>query len=504
MMAPRPTWPHRRTPQGPTIGVLGASAGGLAMGVRLKRAGFHDFVIFEKSAGVGGTWRDNTYPGAACDIMSHLYSFSFAPNPAWSRTYADQPEILAYLESIADRFGLRPHLRLATAVTEARWDDDANHWRLHTESGESHHVDILISALGMLNLPAVPNLVGLDGFAGNVFHSARWDHDHDLAGKRVAVVGTGASAVQFVPEIVERTERVHVFQRSPAWIVPKLLRPYTPEEIRRFRTVPGAGRRHRWQILAQLERNTSIHTADARTAERENWHHGHLRRQIPDDPDLRAALTPDYPIGCKRLLPSDTWFPALARPDVELVTTGIERVTRSGVRTVDGREREVDTIILGTGFRAGEYLAAVDVFGRDGRRLRDDWRDGAQAYLGMAVAGYPNLFVMYGPNTNQGGGSILFVLEAQARYITAAVRAMARRRLAHVEVRREIQDAFNARIQQAMDGTVWQGCDSYFRAPNGRITTQWPYPARRYWWETRRLRLGDYRTTRTPHPGASA
>jgi cation diffusion facilitator CzcD-associated flavoprotein CzcO len=347
----------------------------------------------------------------------------------------------------------------------------------------------------MLNLPAHPDIEGLGDFGGNLFHSARWDHDDDLTGKRVAVVGTGASAVQFVPEIAGRAGRVHVFQRSPAWIVPKALRPYTPEEIHRFRAVPGARRRHRWEILFQLERNTSVRTADARTAERESWHHAHLRRQIPDDPGLRAALTPDYPIGCKRLLPSNTWFPTLARPDVELVTAGIERVTRTGVRTVDGREREVDTIILGTGFRATEYLAAVDVHGRGGRRLRDDWRDGAEAYLGMTVSGYPNLFVMYGPNTNQGGGSILFVLEAQARYITAAVRVMTRRGLAAMEVRADVQRRFNDRVQKAMDGTVWLECGSYFRAPNGRVTTQWPYPARRYWLETRVLRTSDFVTT---------
>lgn len=477
---------------GPSIGILGAGAGGLAMAVRLKQAGFHDLTIFEKSDGVGGTWRDNTYPGAACDIMSHLYSFSFAPNPEWSKTYADQPEILAYLEGIADRFGIRPHLRLGTAIAEARWDDTARRWKLTAETGELFEVDVLVSALGMLNLPAYPNIEGLDDFAGTTFHSARWNHGEELAGKRIAVIGTGASAVQFVPEIAEPAAQVHVFQRSPAWIVPKALRPYAPEEIEKFRRSPLAMRKHRWEILAQLERHTSIHKADARTAERQSWHHGLLRRQIPDDEDLRAALTPDYAIGCKRLLPSNTWFPTLTRPDVELVTDPIDRVTKSGVRTADGREREVDTIILGTGFRATEYLAAVDVYGRDGRRLRDDWADGAEAYLGMTVSGYPNLFVMYGPNTNQGGGSILFVLEAQAHYITRAVRTLARRGVAALEVRASAQRRFNDRLQQAMDGTVWLDCHSYFRAPNGRVTTQWPYPARRYWWETRRLRTRDY------------
>lgn len=481
---------------GPTIAILGAGAGGLAMAVRLKRAGFHDVTIFEKSDGIGGTWRDNTYPGAACDIMSHLYSFSFAPNPAWSRTYADQPEILAYLEGVADRFELRPHLRLNTEITQARWDDADSRWRLSTHTGETHDFDVLVSALGMLNLPAVPDLPGLDDFRGNTFHSARWDHDDDLTDKRVAVIGTGASAVQFVPEIAPITRRLDVYQRSPAWIVPKALRPYTDDEIRRFRSTPGAMRRHRLGILAGLERFTSIHTADTRTGQRQGWHRQLLLAQIPDDAELRDALTPDYPIGCKRLLPSNTWFPALARPDVDLITTGIERVTATGVRTTDGRERDVDTIILGTGFRATEYLAAVDVYGRDGRRLRDEWRDGARAHLGMTVAGYPNLFVMYGPNTNQGGGSILFVLEAQARYITAAVRMMARRRLAAVEVRRDVQDRFDARIQDAMKGTVWLECASYFRAPDGRITTQWPYPARRYWLETRLLRARDFVTTR--------
>src|SRR5262245_23066176 len=360
----------------PTVAVIGAGAGGIAIGVKLKRAGY-DFTIYEKSDGVGGTWRDNTYPGAACDVPSHLYSFSFELNPWWSRTYATQPEILAYLERCADQYGLRPNLRTGIAIDEARWDGPAACWRLVAASGEDFTADVVVSALGMLNVPTIPDIRGADSFRGRAFHSSRWDHTKSLAGERVASIGTGASAIQYVPAIAPEVEHLTVFQRSPIWITPRLDRPYTPEEQRRFARVPFAARRERWKIWWTYERanfkadgeQTIAQTALARS---------YLERKIAD-PDLRAKLTPDFPVGCKRPLISREWFPALTRDNVRLVTEEITEITPDAVRTADGEEHAVDTIIYGTGFRASVYLTALDVYSTDGRRLRDEWRDGAEA-----------------------------------------------------------------------------------------------------------------------------
>jgi cation diffusion facilitator CzcD-associated flavoprotein CzcO len=479
----------RRTP---TVAILGAGAAGLVAGIRLKQAGIEGFRIFEKSHAVGGTWHDNTYPGAACDILSHLYSFSFELKPDWSRSYATQPEIRAYLEHCVDAYGLRPHLRLDTAIAEARWDDAACAWHLRTERGEEVVADVVVSALGMLNVPAHPSIPGLADFAGPCFHSARWDHGVDLSGKRVAAIGTGASAIQFVPAIAPIVGRLEVFQRSPAWILPKLDRPYSEAEQRRFARVPLAARLHRWKIYWTYERNTSFRIKDPGTAERTRFARSHLERKVRD-PALRAALTPDYPIGCKRILVSNDFYEAIASEPVRLVTAPIERITEKTIVTSDGVEHEADVIVLGTGFKATEFLASVDFHGRKGRRLRDDWSDGAQAYLGMAVSGYPNLFAMYGPNTNQGGNSILFLLEAQAHYIARAVRGMARRWIASLEVRRSAMDRYNRSLEAALRGTVWEGsCGSYFKTATGRITTQLPHSSLWYWAKTRRPRWGDF------------
>jgi cyclohexanone monooxygenase len=477
----------------PTVAIIGAGAGGLAMGIRLKRAGY-EFTIYEKSDGVGGTWRANTYPGAACDVPSHLYSFSFELNPWWSRTYATQPEILAYLERCTDQYGLRPHLRTGVDITEARWDDAAKQWQLVTAAGEEITADVVVSGLGMLNVPVVPEFPGADRFRGRMFHSSRWDHSKSLEGERVASIGTGASAIQYVPAIAPTVEHVTVFQRSPIWITPRLDRPYTPEEQRRFARVPGAARLARWKIWWTYER-ASFQASDEQTLAMTALSKSYLERKITD-PELRAQLTPDYPVGCKRPLISREWFPALTRPNVRLVTEPITEITEAGIRTADGEEHSVDTIVFGTGFRANEYLTAVDFYGREGRRLRDDWRDGAEAYLGVTVSGYPNLFLLYGPNTN-GVNSIIFIHEAQANYVMSALRTMTRRRVRAFDVRRKVMDRYNRRIQAAMDGTVWTaGCTNYFRTPAGKVVTQLPYSGGRYWFRTRFFRSLPYRKER--------
>ncbi len=465
---------------------------------RSTRAGY-DYTIYEKSDGVGGTWRANTYPGAACDVPSHLYSYSFAPNPWWSRTYSTQPEILAYLERCTDQFGVRGHVRTNTPILEARFVDAEQQWELVAESGERFRADVLVSGLGMLNVPSVPDFPGADRFRGRAFHSSCWDHSKSLAGERVASIGTGASAIQYVPAIAPEVEHLTVFQRQPIWITPRLDRPYTAEEQRRFARVPFAARRHRWQIWWQYERADFAVDSDLTRTQTE-LARAYLERKVAD-PELRAKLTPDYPVGCKRPLISREWFPALTRPDVRLVTEPIVEITEAGVRTADGEEHAVDTIIYGTGFKANDYLSAVDIYGAGGRRLHDDWRDGAEAYLGIAVAGYPNLFLLYGPNTN-GVTSIIFMHEAQVHYIMRALQEMTRRRHGTLEVRERVVARYNAKLRAAMRGTVWTaGCTNYFTAPNGKVVTQLPYRPGRYWLRTRLFDRWRYRARRgLPRP----
>lgn len=477
------------------IAILGAGPGGIAMAVRLKQAGHDDFVVLEKNDGVGGTWRDNAYPGAACDVPAHLYSFSFELNPHWSRTYAGRDEILAYLEQCTDTYGVRPHVRFRTAVTEARWSDEYVHWCLSTEDGRQLTADVVVSALGMLNVPAYPEIEGLDEFTGTLFHSARWRHDHDLTGRRVATIGTGASAIQFVPEVAEDAERLTVFQRSAPWVMPRRNREFSEREQERFATRPWRMRLNRWKTYWAYESATTF--KPGRKAEALRRFANTYRERKVSDPELREKLTPDYPAGCKRLLISSDYYPAMQRDDVELVTDPIERVTATGVTTASGRHHAVDTIILGTGFRATDYLCSLEVHGRRGRRLHDDWQEGAEAYLGMTVPGYPNLFLLYGPNTNQGGNSIIFMLEAQVSYVLRMVRSMRRRRVDTIEVRQTAMRRYNRRLRRALGETVWAtGCRSYFKTTNGRIVTQLPFRSFGYWVRTRSLRLPAYRARR--------
>ncbi len=483
----------RPTRRRPSVAILGAGAGGIALGVALSRAGY-DYTIYEKSDGVGGTWRDNTYPGARCDVPSHLYSFSFALNPWWSHTYASQPEILAYLERCADQFGVRPHVRTNTAISEARWLDLDQQWELRSESDEVFRADVLVSGLGMLNVPSIPDIPGASQFRGRVFHSSRWDHDVSLEGKRVASIGTGASAIQYVPAIAPVVEHLDVFQRTPIWITPRIEGPFTPTQQQRFARVPFAARLHRWKIWWSYERATFATDSD-QTRMQTDLARSYLERKI-DDAELRAKLTPDFPVGCKRPLISRDWLPALTRPNVQLVTERICEITETGIRTADGEHHDFDVLIYGTGFKANEYLSTIDIRGRGGRRLHDDWRDGAEAYLGLTVPGYPNLFLLYGPNTN-GVNSILFMHEAQVHYVMSALRSLTRHGRGALEVKPRVARRYNDRIQAAMGGTVWTaGCDNYFRVPSGKVVTQLPYSGGRYWLRTRIFDRWRYRSTR--------
>ena len=474
------------------VAIMGAGAGGLGLAIRLAKSGQRDFVLFEASDGVGGTWRANTYPGAACDVPSHLYSYSFALKPDWSKTYANQPEILQYFEDCADRFGIRPHLRPHTRITAARWDERARQWRLTDAEGGGYVADVLVSAIGTFTTPFIPEIDGLGSFAGPCFHSARWEHEHDLAGTRVAVIGTGASAAQIVPELAKEAREVHVFQRTPQWILPRSDKPFSEEQKRRFAHNPIAIRRHRREIYWTFENAIAFRHGDEVAEQLTTLALSHIDHRIQDD-ELRAKLTPEYPFGCKRTLVCSDFYKALVRDNVELVTEAIERVTPGSIVTHDGRERPVDAIVLATGFKATEYLEGIDVVGIGGRRLHDDWAEVAHAYMGLTVSGYPNFFMLYGPNTNQGGNSIIVILEAQATYVLSALRAMRLRRARAVDVRRDVMDAYNEELAQALAGTVWSdGCQSYFKNANGRIATQLPQTSRWYAKRTRRFRMREY------------
>lgn len=472
----------------PRVGVIGAGAGGIAMGIQLA-AGGYDFTIFDRADGFGGTWRHNTFPGAACDVPSHLYSYSFALNPRWSKTYANQPEILAYLEKVAADHGLGPQLRPNTAITTVRWSDESRRWTLTAQDGRQYDFDVVVSAVGMLDVPNVPNIPGAQRFRGRQFHSARWDHSRPTAGERVASIGTGASAVQYVPAIARDTAQLTVFQRTPIWIAPRFDFPFTAEQQEEFERRPETAQKLRDEAFEAYE-SASFDVDNRQTREATELARSYLHRKVAD-PELRAKLTPDYPAGCKRPLMSREWYPTFALPNVRLETTAIAELTERGVRTVDGVEHRVDTVIYGTGFKAADYLDSIDVYGSGGRHLRDDWRAGAEAYLGTLVAGYPNLFTLYGPNTN-GVNSIIYVHEVQTTFIRHILDVMGGQGARTVEVTADAQRRYNDEIQAAMVGKVWLACTNYFRHPSGKVVTQLPFSGRTFFERTRSMVAGDY------------
>ena len=455
-----------------TVAVIGAGPGGIAMGIQLAAAGY-DFTIFDRADGFGGTWRNNTYPGAACDVPSHFYSYSFALNPRWSKTFAQQREILAYLERVAAEYGLEDRFVGNTRITELRWADDAQRWSLLTDDGVTHEFDAVVSAVGMLDVPNIPVIPRADRFRGRTFHSSNWDHTKSTAGERVASIGTGASAIQYVPEIAADAAHLTVFQRTPIWVSPRYDEPFTTEQQELFERDPEEARKVR-DAAFQAYEAANFGADSEMTKGLTDMAREYLARKVAD-PELRAKLTPSYPVGCKRPLQSRAWFPTFARPNVTLETSAIAEFTEHGLRTADGAHHEFDTVIYGTGFHAADYLRSLDVYGTGGRRLRDDWGDGAEAYLGTVVPGYPNLFTLYGPNTN-GVTSIIYILEAQAEFVRRILDDMAAAGARAVDVKREVHDTYNAEIQQAMEGTVWlANCNNYYRHANGKVITQFPY-----------------------------
>ncbi|MGZ5198349.1 MAG: flavin-containing monooxygenase [Telluria sp.] len=485
--------------------IVGAGFGGIGMAISLKRAGIDNFVLLEKSHDVGGVWRDNSYPGAACDVPSHLYSFSFEPNPNWTRVFSTQPEIHAYLRHCADKYGLQPHLRFGVQVERAEYDEEASLWRVTLADGSKLSSSLFISATGQLSRPLMPRIEGMDTFRGKAFHSARWDHSFPLQGKRVAVIGTGASAIQFVPAIADRVAQLTVFQRSPAYLLPRPDRAYSRWEHAMFARFPWTTKLYRLGIYLKYETRAIAFT---RLRGLMKVAVGLpfkmlLARQVRD-PALRARLVPAYPIGCKRILMSSDYLPAVARQNVNLVTDAIRRITPDGVETADGLVHAADAIIYGTGFAASEFLSPMRVTGRDGINLNDAWRDGAEAYLGVTVPGFPNFFMIYGPNTNLGHNSIVYMLESQIAHVMRCVAAMKEQGAAAIEVDPDRHQRFNARVQRRLAHTVWNGCTSWYVDERGRNSVNWPGFTLSYGWLCRRSGLHAYGFQRQLDSGTQA
>ena len=485
--APAPLPEHVR------VAVIGAGFSGLGAGIRLRQAGRTDFVILERAASVGGTWRDNTYPGCTCDIPSHLYSFSFAPNPAWSHSFSRQPEIRSYLTHLSQRHQLAGHLHFGTEVSQARWEAGAARWRLHTSRGELT-ADVLIAAAGPLSEPSLPDIPGLAEFPGPVFHSARWDHQVSLAGLRVAVVGTGASAVQIVPAIQPTVARLMLFQRTPAWVMPRQDRRISAAEKWLYRRVPPAQRLVRAGLHASREalvvgfvRQPGLLRAAQRISRR------HLARAVPD-PALRAKLTPEYVLGCKRVLLSNDFYPALTQPNAELVASGLARVDGRTLTAQDGTTRDADAIIFATGFHVTDMPLAAWVYGAAGVRLAEAWRPGMTALRGTTVPGFPNLCLVIGPNTGLGHNSLIHIIEAQLDYILDYLAQLDRTGAAALDTRPDAQQRWAAGIARRMSSTVWTtgGCTSWYLAADGRNPTLWPGSVRGFRQATRRVSLAEY------------
>ncbi len=483
----------QHTPTAIPIAIIGTGFAGLAMAIRLKENGIEDFTLFERADELGGTWRDNSYPGCACDVESHLYSFSFAPNPAWSRMFSAQPEIWAYLKAVADRFGLRPHIRFGHEMKGLTWDAERSRWNLATSKGD-FTADIVVSAVGALSEPAVPRLAGIDTFEGKVMHSARWDHAYPLDGKRVAVVGTGASAIQFVPEIQPRVEKLVLFQRTPPWIVPRLDRRLKSWELALLARFPFLQKL--WRLRIYLFREF-LGLAFRRPKMMEKLKAialRHMKRAIPDDAALRARLTPEYTIGCKRILISNNYYPALTRENVEVVTEGIREVRARSIVTADGKEREIDAIVFGTGFQVTDMPWGKYVRGKGGRLLDDTWKGSPHAFLGTTVPGFPNLFAILGPNTGLGHNSVVLMIESQVAHILKAIRYMRKKKARSLEAKEEAEARFLAEVEKRMHGTVWTsgGCKSWYLDRTGKNSTLWPGSVGSFRRRVRPFRPGDY------------
>jgi cation diffusion facilitator CzcD-associated flavoprotein CzcO len=475
-----------------SIAVVGAGFGGVGAATLLSRAGYGEVTVFERAPRVGGVWHHNTYPGAACDVPSHLYEFSFAPNPRWSRRYAPQEEIQAYLEDVARSHGVADRIRTGVEVQRASWNEGRAKWTLQTSAGE-HEADVLVTACGQLSVPKLPPIAGLDSFAGPAFHTAQWRHDVPMAGKRVAVIGTGCSAIQVVPSIQPIVERLDVYQRSPGWTFPRMDFAYSERAKRLFERLP---------IVQRLDRdaNFAFHELAAMALTNRPWIRPAFtalaRQQINKsitDPELREKVTPKDELGCKRVMLTDEWYPALTKPNVELVTEHVEAITSGGVRTRDGAERPADVLVLATGFKSHGFVAPMEITGREGRTLAEEWSEVPRAYLGLSVPNFPNMFLLYGPNTNGGSGSVIYTIEAGMAHVIAALGELERNRAQTIEVRRAAAAAFDRELRASLSSTVWHtGCTSWYLDANGNDPSQWPWRWSTYRRRTAELTPGAY------------
>ena len=488
-------------PGTPRVVVVGAGFGGIAAGVKMKRAGIHTFTIYEKSLGIGGTWWDNTYPGAEVDVASHVYSYSFKQHD-WTRTHAQQAELQKYLEETVDEFALRPHLRLGVGVMDATWNDETHTYAVRLDDGTTVMCHVLISAVGFLNVPRYPTWPGLEGFAGPKFHTARWEHEHDLTGKTVAVVGTGSTASQLVPAIQPIVKKLYLFQREPGWVMAKGDRDFTPDERRAFRRW-WRRRKERLRLMYLLEKNTwmgAIYRPGSKeNSTREASCRAYIDREFAERPDLREMVTPTYPYPGKRPIFSTGFYPALREDNVELVPRAVASVTPTGIVDVDGVERAVDVLVMSTGFQPANYLARLEVTGRGGRTIHDYWDGEPHAFLGITVPGFPNFFMLYGPGTN--GGEIVQMLERQTEFAVRVMKRMRREGVTAVEVKASFDRRWNDWLQSKMEGTSWTMSNNYFTSASGRVVTQWPYGASLYRLLTKTLgRISETtrRRARTP------
>ena len=483
--------------EGRSIAIVGGGFGGVGAAAMLRREGYEDVTVFEKDERVGGVWEKNTYPGAACDIPSHLYEFSFAPN-SWSRRFSPGAEIRAYIEGVARRFGVLDKVRTGTEVKSASWDESRGRWSLETSAGP-HEADVVIAACGQLSVPKVPPIAGLESFEGPAFHTAEWDHDAELEGKRVAVIGTGCSAIQVVPAIQPEVARLDVYQRSPGWTFPKNDFEYSPRARALLKRVPLLHRVDRALVGATQEVGAAAMTS-------RQWLLPLLRavakRQIDSaisDPELRRKVTPSDEIGCKRIMLTDDWYSALAQPNVDLVAERIDAVTPGGIRDASGVERPADAIVLATGFASHDFVAPMEVAGSDGRSLTEEWGEVPRAYLGLTVPGFPNMFLLYGPNTNGGTGSVVNTIECGIGHVLAALREMEARGAGRIEVRREAAAEFDRDLRAALAKTVWHsGCSNWYVDEKGNDPSQWPWLWRTYRRRTARLEPGAYELSAAP------
>ncbi|MFE4478522.1 MULTISPECIES: flavin-containing monooxygenase [Streptomycetaceae] len=487
------------------VAVIGAGISGLGTAIGLLKAGIDDFLVFERATDLGGTWRDNTYPGCACDVQAHLYSYSFARNPDWKSTFATQAEVHAYLKDCATRHGVDPHLRYDHELLDATWNDTHHHWDIRTKHGR-YTAQALITGTGYLSDPAIPNIPGLDTFTGTVFHSSRWNHDHDLTGRNVAVIGTGASAIQFVPAIQPDVNRLDLYQRTPPWVAAKPDKPNTPRHTWMLRHLPGYQRFRRTFNKHGREIVAFFMSRPSRTTGMKNMAAGHLKKSVTD-PALRKRLTPDYTVGCKRLLFSNTWYPAIQQPNVDIVSDTITRIGPTHITTTDGTTRHIDTIILATGFTATDRPVAHLIHGRNGHTLADTWnRDGMTAHRGTTIHGFPNLFMLLGPNTTLGHSSQTVMIEAQITYILAALKTLHTHHLTTLDVHPHAQTTYNNTLQNRLKNTVWNtgGCTSWYTDTKGNNPSIWPTYTWRFRHQTRTFDLTNYQTTthtnHTPNP----